>query len=351
MAAVQSDLQKLENLLKSATNERQRKMYQSLLDKARENGLSNQSAANSAQTAQSKVDKGKVTATSSLASKKQTTKKAEALSQTDTSKLKTTNKTDKEEMLSLLKQIPPSVDTSDDSDRQAQSKEESDQPCQKKKSSQQSKNKQPVIFQAVGLIRCTPYIKEDRLYITIEDRDYELERGQKRAFKYFDELKQEIAQNGSRSMWLRVYPKIAHDTQNQEIRYWFTLVRALFDESQCQDERSGFVFRGIWQYVPFCSEPVILIHRNFNNIKYYQRLYFKAKKAFTRLNGFPVVWSAPVEPSRYNPELDYDQQMPRYFVQVRAVLKNGRFEVTEMISEPSLEIPRYIKPPRKNNKK
>ncbi len=36
MTAVKSNLQKLESLVKSATNARQRKMYQSLLDKARQ---------------------------------------------------------------------------------------------------------------------------------------------------------------------------------------------------------------------------------------------------------------------------------------------------------------------------
>ena len=39
MIAVKSDLQKLENLLNSATNERQRKMYQALLDKARKKAV------------------------------------------------------------------------------------------------------------------------------------------------------------------------------------------------------------------------------------------------------------------------------------------------------------------------
>jgi hypothetical protein len=36
--------------------------------------------------------------------------------------------------------------------------------------------------------------------------------------------------------------------------------------------------------------------------------------------------------------------MPRYFVQVRAIFKNGQFEVVEMLEEPTLDIPRYIKP-------
>ena len=83
----------------------------------------------------------------------------------------------------------------------------------------------------------------------------------------------------------------------------------------------------------------------------YKRLSPGAKKAFARLQAFPVVWYAPVEPSRYNPELDHDQQMPRYFVQVRAVFEDGQFEVIEEIEKPTLDIPRYIKPQRKDTKK
>ena len=53
MAAVKSNLQKIENLLKSATNERQRKMYQSLLDKARQASLHQKPTANSPKAAES----------------------------------------------------------------------------------------------------------------------------------------------------------------------------------------------------------------------------------------------------------------------------------------------------------
>ena len=40
--------------------------------------------------------------------------------------------------------------------------------------------------------------------------------------------------------------------------------------------------------------------------------------------------------------------MPRYFVEVRAVFKDGQYTVVEMLNEPTLEIPKLIKPLRKN---
>ena len=40
--------------------------------------------------------------------------------------------------------------------------------------------------------------------------------------------------------------------------------------------------------------------------------------------------------------------MPCYFVQVKAIFKNGQYIVTEMLSEPTLDIPRFIKLYKKN---
>ena len=43
--------------------------------------------------------------------------------------------------------------------------------------------------------------------------------------------------------------------------------------------------------------------------------------------------------------------MPRYFVQVRAILKDGAYVVEEMLSEPTVKIPQYIKLPKKEKSK
>ena len=43
--------------------------------------------------------------------------------------------------------------------------------------------------------------------------------------------------------------------------------------------------------------------------------------------------------------------MPRYFVQVRAILKDGLYVVKEMLSEPTVKIPQYIKLPKKEQDK
>lgn len=333
MTAVKSDLQKLETLLNSATNERQRKMYQSLLDKARQNAALRESALNSEQAAESKVDSvDSVTPASSIKQQKQSEpKEKQVLSSATAKEGDRTN----------------DVAHKGSGNLPADPGEIAQKPT-KSEASKQSKLNQPIIFQAVGLIRCTPRIEGDKLFVNTHDRDYELKKGRGRWHKQFDELKQEIEQHGSTEMLLRVYPQIIHDSKNQEIRYWFTLVRAYFDESQCSDNREDFIFRGIWNIVPYCPLPVISVHRNINTLGFYQKLSFKAKKAFIRPQDFSVVWSAPVEPFLYDPNLEKSEQMPRYFVEVRAIFDNGQYKVVEMLNEPTLEIPKYIKPLKKN---
>ena len=335
MTALGSNIQKLEALLKSATNARQRQMYQSLLTKARQELANQESIAHSRQVAESKVNQAqRGRAASSTSTEKQ--KQSEPLAKEVSSKANTKNSETKSK--------------TSNSDRPAEVKQTAQKQVKKTKSNQQSESDQPTIFQAVGLIKCMTQIQDDRLYITIDGQAYELKRGQKRAHKRFEELKREIEQNGSRELWLRVYPKVIHDSINQEIRYWFTLVRAFDCKSQNRNQQEGFIFRGIWQHLPYCCDPVISIHRNIDVFNQYKRLSPEAKKAFARVQAFPVIWYAPVEPFRYNPELDYEKQMPRYFVQVRAVFEDGQLEVIEEIEKPTLDIPRYIKPRKKDIK-
>ena len=236
MTAVKSNIQKLEALLKSATNARQRQMYQSLLEKARQDALHQQSAPNFSQAADSKANV--ITTDSSTKKQKPSgigTKKV--LSETeDTLNPQTTNKANSGDRPVELKQAAPNR-------------------AKKMKSNQQSELDKPTIFQAVGLIRCMTQVKEDRLYITIDGQAYELKRGQRRSHKRFEELKREIEQNGSKELWLRVYPKVIHDAINEEIRYWFILVRAFDHKSQCRNQQEGFILRGIWQYIPYCCDP------------------------------------------------------------------------------------------------
>ncbi len=69
------------------------------------------------------------------------------------------------------------------------------------------------------------------------------------------------------------------------------------------------------------------------------------KKAQPR--HIPVVWDAPVEPFKFNPQLEKGEQMPRYFVEVRAIFKDGLYVVEEMLREPTRKLPKFIKVSKK----
>ena len=317
MNLLRSEVQKLENLLKSATNARQRKMYQSLLDKAHQDARH-----------QKLVSQPEVSSPEKQKQKKHKTKQSKE--KTEASKPKKSKKADRHKSLIVdAEEVILEADLS-------------------KKVEQAIQAKEKTIFQGVGLIRCTPEIKEEKLYITVDNQEYELRRGKWGSRRHFEQLKQDIEQKGSRELWMRVYPKIAHNLKKPKIAYFFTLVKVFSDKSQAEKQQEDFVIRGIWQNVPYCSKPVISIYRNIDMLQTYKQLSLPAaKKAFARPQDFPVVWSAPVEAYRYNPKVENDKQMPRYFVQVRAVFKNGRFEVVEMLCEPTLDIPQYIKPKKK----
>ena len=128
----------------------------------------------------------------------------------------------------------------------------------------------------------------------------------------------------------------------------FSLVNYSQDGEKINDSPFGFVLRGIWQYIPFSKSPVITIYRNRDRLGYFKRLNKSRQLSFAKPHHIPVVWDAPFEPFKYNPTLEKGEQMPRYFVEVRAVFKDGLYVVEEMLRAPTLKIPKLIKVSKKN---
>ena len=101
--------------------------------------------------------------------------------------------------------------------------------------------------------------------------------------------------------------------------------------------------RGIWQYIPQSKTPVISIYRNRQAMDYFKTLNEKQQLSFARPNHISVVWDASVKPFKFNPNARKRTQMPRYFVEVKTIFKDGLFVVEEMLSEPTVKIPPFIK--------
>ena len=190
-----------------------------------------------------------------------------------------------------------------------------------------------------------PYLEGEKVFVTIDEQQYELKKvSQER----FDLLKSELKENGSREMLLRVYPNILHFKDGSPSYQLFRLVQLYLDEEQYSELPEEFIFRGVWRVVSYCPSPVITIYRNIDRLGFYKSLSSYAQKYFAKSQDFPVVWDAPIAPFKLDPKRQKSEQMPCYFVQVKAIFKNGQYIVTEMLSEPTLDIPRFIRQPKPN---
>ena len=341
MGVVQFDIQKLEQLLNSATSERQRKMYQALLNKARrqERASINSSAPGTTPETEkkTKATKAKKKATRQSA----TTSASPAIPQSITPVPESTTQLTEEES-----DLPP----------QTELKSQSPKP------EKQQPNAETRIFQAIGAIVATPYIKDEHLKMAIDGGEYDLLYTQGFRRRAYNLLKAKLEKNGSSPMFLRLYPKAKFEPNSQQPRLFFSLVNFSSNCEQIKDEPQGFMLRGIWQYIPNSKSPVISIYRNRAQWGYFKKLSKSRQLNFVQPHHIPVVWDAPVEPFKFNPQAEKDSrtshdgeeaspsvssQMPRYFVEVRASFKNGLYVVEEMLEEPTLELPKFIKVPKK----
>ena len=333
MGVVQFDIQKIEQLLNSATNERQRKMYQALLNKARsQERASTKSSApgTTPSTAKKTPTKTPTTKAKKKATRQSaTTEASPAIPQSVTPVPESTTQHTEEKS-----SLPPQTEL------ESQSKEPE---------KQQQPDAEPTIFQALGTLIATPYIKDEHLKVAIDDGEYDLLYVPGFRRRAYNLLRAELENNGSSPMFLRLYPKAKFEPNSQQPRLFFSLVNFSRDCEKINDEPSGFVLRGIWQYISRSESPVISIYRNCcpSQWKFFKKLNTHQQFYFTQPRHIPVVWDAPVEPFKFNPQVEKGSQMPRYFVEVRAIFQDGLYLVEEMLGEPTLDIPKFIKVSKK----
>ncbi len=342
MSTVQFDTQKIEQLLNAATSERQRKMYQALLNKAR----SQEGSSTPETTAKT---------TSSTVKKTQTTSLTQIKTQKKTKTVKKNKKENPEsaaiEVLKSTKQSSKTVTESKLAEGSSYLPPQTESQSQSKKSEKKDSTELPPIFQAIGAVIGTPHLKEDRLKVVIDGCEYDLLYAQGSRRQGYTRLKEELEKNGSSPMFLRLYPRVKYNYKSQELKHSFSLVCFNRNCEKINDETKGFVLRGIWQAQERGNYPVISIYRNRERLDFFKSLNKRGQFWFARPHHLPVVWDSPVEPFKFNPQVEKDSQMPRYFVQVRAILKDGAYVVEEMLSEPTVKIPHYIKLPKKNQSK
>ncbi len=111
-----------------------------------------------------------------------------------------------------------------------------------------------------------------------------------------------------------------------------------------------FKLCGIYQQIGVYRGAVISVHRNkTNTLKKIVRKFEQRTKNILRANHIPILWKdSPVKPFRFNPRLDKDQQGDRYFVEIKARFLPDREQwgFIELLGEPTLELPDFMKAPK-----
>lgn len=384
MTAEKTDLQKLEALLHSATNERQRKMYQALLSKAQTSLVSSASTSSEQQTTQSltktnkpqaspnRTVRGKSSKNQAVSANNSTKKsiasntserKSQTVKEITGSTKKTVSKKKKKSTVSNANSVTEiqqhqETKTKIKAEAQKQSKEkirqDSDIDKAKTTTTHQSKKNsassppassstETAIFQAVGILKGIPCLEDGELFVKIDEQKYRVEKKIEASRRQINLLKSKLDQNDSKEMLLRVYPNVSYNPKNKTPNHLFRLIRSYIYEEQHDQYREGFTIRGIWRHIPHGDNTVITIHRNIARLEAFKQLPRNIKKPFVKAQDLPVIWeNAPIEPFVYHPERADSEQMPYYFVQVRAAFKDGLYIVEEMLEEPTRKIPKYI---------
>lgn len=353
MSVVQLDLQKIEQLLNSATSSRQRKMYQALLDKARSQLVQSTETIAPQTTPETRTARAPEPSSGDVSSEKKaqtkTNQKTETKTKTKTTlkqKKATTKETTNEASTPTRQSTTPVTESTTQITQFESDGKTITEPLPEEQPKQQPDSETP-IFQALGTILATPYLKGERLKVAIDAREYDLLCLRDYRRRAYMSLSSELEENGSKEMFLKLYPQATFEQSSAEPILSFSLVNFSRACEKLNNYPQGFVLSGIWQYIPNSESPVISIYRNLNQLGFFKRLNKSRKFSFAQPRHLTVVWNATIEPFKFNPQVQKSEQMPRYFVEVRAIFKDGLYVVEEMLREPTVEIPKFIKVSKK----
>ncbi len=261
MSVYELDIQKIEQLLNSATSERQRKMYQALLDKARRkerastDSKASRTTPSTAKKTKAKTSQKTETKTTKNKKKKATPQSARTTHGTEPSSVPVSSTTEASTP-TIQSTKPLTESTTQLTEEESSVSPQTEPKSQSKEPPKQQSDAEPPIFQAKGALIATPYVQGDRLKVAIDEREYNLSYNRGYQRRAYVSLSSELEKNGSKPMFLRVYPQATFERSSAEPRLSFSLVNFSQDCEKINDEPKGFVLRGIWQYIPHCDSPV-----------------------------------------------------------------------------------------------
>ena len=338
-----TDIDKIKQLIATATTAKQKQMYQNLLVGA-EVSLQEQE--------RREQQENTVTEPVELAGKRTHDKSEENKDDSLTivqpkEKKITTPIQDKEvesqKKLSEKEEVVESTDNSSDSAQEEEEEEEED-------------NEYNSVFTAVGVCQGKLILDEsEKFHLKLSGKNYDLFYANTKFWAYKG-LKKQIAKTGKDDYPLMVYPRVIHfPNKNQPHNLYFQLVafdagnRADIQDSIFTELNDGeFKISGLWQFIPPSRLPCISVFRNYDPklLEYIKQGDVAKKVKVTKALHVPIIWKdSPVQPFRFNPKLKKEEQKPLYFVSIKAKFlpEKNLFLFIEQLAEPTQDVPRFLK--------
>ena len=331
------DIDKIKQLIATATTAKQKQMYQKLLAEAELSLQEQQQELSSEQenTAPETVEKvGKIKDdaqdkrdnSNTLVKTKKGTLPTRHISEEDNSQKKLIEKEKDSDILS------------------SDSEEE-----------EEDSNKYGTAFQAVGVVQGKVTECDEKLSLELGGKNYPLFYANTKFWAYKG-FKKQIALTGKDDYPLMVYPKITHFPQkHQPHNIYFQLVAF---EAGNHPEKQETIFTelnegefkifGLWQFIPPSRLPCISVFRNYSPklLEYIKQGELAKKVQITKATHVPIIWKdSPVQPFRFNPKLKKEEQKPLYFVSIKAKFlpEKNLFLFIEQLAEPTQDVPRFLK--------
>ncbi len=216
-------------------------------------------------------------------------------------------------------------------------------------------NKYGTAFQAVGVVQGKVTECDEKLSLELGGKNYPLFYANTKFWAYKG-FKKQIALTGKDDYPLMVYPKITHFPQkHQPHNIYFQLVA--FDAGNHPElqqttftelNEGEFKIFGLWQFIPPSRLPCISVFRNYSPklLEYIKQGELAKKVQITKATHVPIIWKdSPVQPFRFNPKLKKEEQKPLYFVSIKAKFlpEKNLFLFIEQLAEPTQDVPRFLK--------
>ena len=212
------------------------------------------------------------------------------------------------------------------------------------------------VFTAVGVCQGKLILDEsEKFNLKLSGKNYDLFYANTKFWAYRG-LKKQIAKTGKDDYPLMVYPRVIHfPNKNQPHDLSFQLVA--FDAGNYPDVENSiftqlnnyeFKICGLWQFIPPSRLPCISVFRNYSPklLEYIKQGDVAKKVKVTKALHVPIIWKdSPVQPFRFNPKLKKEEQKPLYFVSIKAKFlpEKNLFLFIEQLAEPTQDVPRFLK--------